>query len=485
MKRSDLDNFDELFRNSSTNFQLEPTESAWSDISQKLDKKKRRRFFLWLSVASSVLLLISGGIYFSQKNNKEKQFAGNEQSNKQTQNDKLSENQSSNKTKNEELIIDKESTKANSKNNNAIVESNKKEAKNIEIAVTKSNNDNAILNIEKENSNSNKTAQNKDLQTANTSTTTTITKGKRLTSLPDKNQPFPRFTNSEYFAFRKLNQVDRKISSLPIYTENENAETKLIASKSKKKKTSKKSKRVIDGSPWGVAIQLTPEYISSTEKLGDYFYYNEGNFVKSVAVDPAFSSALNTYRHNIGFSAGAKLLYKWNATSGFTLGLNYLNRSENMNYYRNYNEALSPQEILDFKQIKDYNYQYLQYTNKYNSIELPIGYYRDFFKNENSNVSWRNEVQVSPFLIANGKMMAYDFLDNAYFERTFRADQPTNTFGLSASVSSKLKFDLSQNVSFSAGLNYRKGFTSIFQDFYPINKKVNSLGSEFSLIFKL
>jgi hypothetical protein len=56
---------DQLFRSEFENFEIEPSQQVWGNITDKLDANKRKKaLFPYLSIAASILVMVAIGLYF-------------------------------------------------------------------------------------------------------------------------------------------------------------------------------------------------------------------------------------------------------------------------------------------------------------------------------------------------------------------------------------------------------------------------------------
>jgi hypothetical protein len=56
---------DQLFRSEFENFEIEPSQQVWGNITDKLDANKRKKaLFPYLSIAASILVIVAIGLYF-------------------------------------------------------------------------------------------------------------------------------------------------------------------------------------------------------------------------------------------------------------------------------------------------------------------------------------------------------------------------------------------------------------------------------------
>jgi hypothetical protein len=490
---------DELFQRASVEFRPEAPEHRWPEIEKQIRRKKKRAFGFWLSIASLFLLVGGAGAWFglAQKHSTNQQssnnlaFTSNSTNSKSTSNtfpanhnikshveQSTNENQSESSPKNIQL-----SQKIESKINRSELQLNQFEHSNPNDSHSEKSNSSEKNRNVKKSLNSYKISKNRKLKNQGKEFNNSISS---LFSIPaisnQSNSPYessnleiPLAQNREVLAYlqSKMPRISVKWDFSPLN----------LTWKDEPVGEEKSKKNLFDqmlGPSWGFVFQ--PEYVNNWEQLRrNYLETKNGNIVIT-PVNPNFQSSLNSLNHNVGFSLAIQSRFAIDKKTSFDLGLSYGYRSDRQNYFECFNPN-SGESKLYFLPLSGWSNTPQTFQNSYHYVSLPLGMTHSLTGNTQTK-GLRLHWNIIPQYLVSGNSMTFDFSKDGFVTGSISQNSIYHRLGCTAGLGFGYAIKVNSRTLLETGIQWNGNWSTMFNAFYPVDKRFGAIGARFGLVFK-
>jgi hypothetical protein len=247
--------------------------------------------------------------------------------------------------------------------------------------------------------------------------------------------------------------------------------------------TEKPKKNLFDQMPgpsWGFVFQ--PEYVNNWEQLRSEYLQNQNGNPVITPVDPNFRSSLNSLNHNVGFSMALQSRFAIDIKTSFDLGLSYGFRNDRQNYFECFN-ASTGESKLHYQPLAGWNSTPQTFQNSYHYISFPVGMTHALTGNVKTT-GFRLHWNLVPQFLVGGKSMTFDFGRDGFVSGAISKNDVYRRTGLTAGIGLGYAVKMNARTLLETGIQWNGNWSTLFNEYYPVDKRFGAIGARIGLVFK-